>query len=131
MTNPPDDFDELLRRAARGYNEPGEVPRDRMWAEIRAGRAQRTPFVHQSWFGARRSWYVPAAAAAVLVLGIAIGRLYERQTVTHHPIAVAPMLTGAIAKLPEANKRPIATSPDAIQAFTGTIGAVSPPFERT
>src|SRR5581483_36047 len=46
------------------------------------------------------------------------------------PMAVAPMLTGAIARLPEANNRPMAYSPDAIQAFTGTIGVGRPPLTR-
>ena len=42
MTNhPSDDFDEILRQAARDYNTPGETPRERMWAEIRARRVQQ------------------------------------------------------------------------------------------
>ena len=75
MTNPTDDFDERLRRAASEYNRPGETPRDRMWAEIRAQRAVAPSAAptHR-----RRVWYMPVAIAAVLVLGIAIGRLYER-----------------------------------------------------
>src|SRR5438270_367456 len=47
------------------------------------------------------------------------------------PIADAPMLTGAIARLPEANNKPTAKSPDAIQALTGATGAVRPPLTRT
>src|SRR5690242_8836761 len=47
------------------------------------------------------------------------------------PMAVAPMLTGAIARLPEANNKPTAKLPDAIQAFTGTTGTVRPPLART
>jgi hypothetical protein len=76
MTKHSDDLDDLLRRAASDYNRPGEVPRDRMWAEIRARRAQSrqvTP-LHSR----RRLWYASAAAAAVLVLGFAIGRGYEQ-----------------------------------------------------
>src|SRR6516164_9368113 len=47
------------------------------------------------------------------------------------PMADAPMLTGAIARLPEANNKPMAKSPDAIQAFTGVTGIVRPPPTRT
>src|SRR5260221_10205766 len=49
----------------------------------------------------------------------------------NNPIADAPMLTGAIAKLPEANNKPRALSPTAIQAFTGVIGTVRPALKRT
>src|SRR5207302_11155412 len=48
-----------------------------------------------------------------------------------NPIADAPMHTGAIARLPEANNKPTAKSPDAIQALTGATGAVRPPLTRT
>lgn len=90
MTNHPhDDFDELLRNAAREYNTPNETPRERMWAEIRARRAQQPVTLAPT--PRRRSWYVPAAAAAVLLLGIAIGRLYERlSTGGPRTVAVQP-----------------------------------------
>src|SRR5437660_10800384 len=48
-----------------------------------------------------------------------------------NPIANPPMLTGAIARLPRANNRPTAHSPEAIQAFTGINGTVRPPLTRT
>jgi hypothetical protein len=70
-------FDERLGKAARQYNEPPETPREAMWSRILAGRAQRRvtrvprPIAVWRW---PRMW-VPAAAAAVLLIGIAIGRL--------------------------------------------------------
>ncbi|HEY2377136.1 MAG TPA: hypothetical protein VGH98_14265 [Gemmatimonadaceae bacterium] len=76
--HPSDDFDEMLRSAAQDYNRPGETPRERMWTEIRAARARRATAVAPS-IGPRRLWVIPFAAAAMLVIGIAIGRLYERR----------------------------------------------------
>lgn len=66
-----DRLDELLRAAARDYHLPPEPPREAMWAAIQAQRR---------WY--RRPWARPprplvwiAAAAAVLVLGVGIGRI--------------------------------------------------------
>ena len=38
-----DDLDEMLRAAARDYNRPSDVPRERMWDAIRAARASARP----------------------------------------------------------------------------------------
>jgi hypothetical protein len=74
-----DKMNELLAQAARDYNEPGLVPRDEMWARIRAERAARAeatkaPVVKRRW-----QWMSAAAAAAIiLTVGIVIGRRLER-----------------------------------------------------
>jgi hypothetical protein len=66
-----DQLDESLRAAAREYNAPPETPRDAMWRAIEAQR--RVDRVRRP---ASRRW-VPwaAAAAALLALGVGIGRL--------------------------------------------------------
>jgi hypothetical protein len=66
-----DQLDESLRAAARAYHTPPETPREAMWraieAERRVDRARRP---------APRRWMPWAmAAAAVLALGVGIGRL--------------------------------------------------------
>jgi hypothetical protein len=68
MTDDLDRFDERLREAARNYHTPPPTPRDEMWAEIAARRDERRRRVARPWM----RWGM--AAAAVLVLGIAIGR---------------------------------------------------------
>lgn len=70
MTEQQDRFPEFLRQAARWYHQPPTTPGDAMWAGIaeqRRGRAAEA--------AARGRWLRWASGiAAVLVLGIAIGR---------------------------------------------------------
>jgi hypothetical protein len=66
-----DQLDDRLREAARSYNAPPETPREEMWERIQAGR-RREPRVLQ--IRPRRVLWA-AAAAAVLALGIGIGRI--------------------------------------------------------
>lgn len=75
--HPTDEFDELLRSAARDYNRPGETPRERMWTEIRAARARHATVSSRS-LKKRHFWLLPLAAAAVLLIGIGIGRMTNR-----------------------------------------------------
>jgi len=87
-----DQMDELLIQAARDYNLPGAAPREAMWSAIAAARrgstVRRAP---------RRVWMWPSvgiAAAALLAVGIGIGRRLERQpsavTVATTPSVVPP-----------------------------------------
>jgi len=74
----------------RGVNKPPEVPRDRMWQAIDAARKESRQVVTAPEFQrtggtTSRWWRVAATMAAVLVLGVAIGRM----TVTPDtPVAV-------------------------------------------
>jgi hypothetical protein len=67
-----DPLDESLRAAAREYHRPPDAPREAMWREIE--RARRLDRARRP--GPRR--WIPwgAAAAAVLALGIGIGRMW-------------------------------------------------------
>jgi hypothetical protein len=66
MTN--DRFEERLRDAAKDYHTPPVTPRDEMWAAIAARRGEHRTRVVRPWM----RWGV--GIAAILVLGIAIGR---------------------------------------------------------
>ena len=71
--------DKEISEMAQQHNQPPEVPRDRMWAKIDAARTERRGLL-QPDFSARRSpafriMRLTAAVAAVLILGIFIGRL--------------------------------------------------------
>ncbi len=69
-----DRMDDLIRDLARDYNRPDAPPREEMWARVSAGR-HRPAAVPRRW----SRWMASvAAAAAVLVVGIAIGRMMER-----------------------------------------------------
>ncbi len=69
-----DRFEDFVRRAAQDYHRPSDIPREQMWARIVAERAERKverarrPSAGQRW----ARWGL--AAAAVLALGIGIGR---------------------------------------------------------
>src|SRR3989442_13320963 len=67
-----DRLGERLEQAARDYPRPPATPREELWARIQAERARRRAaprvLVLQPWL----RWGL--AAAAVLLLGVAIGR---------------------------------------------------------
>jgi hypothetical protein len=72
MTDDP--FDDLLRDAARSYNQPPETPRELMWTRIESARAAGAAPV-AIHIGRTRWLRTAAGIAAVLLAGIVIGRL--------------------------------------------------------
>ena len=68
------DFDDLLKDAARSYNEPPSTPRDKMWDAISRARTEASLRPTFRW-GPRRLAAYAAGIAAVLMAGIAIGRI--------------------------------------------------------
>ena len=69
-----DEFDDLLRDAASTYNTPPTAPREAMWDAITAARSSVSVVPIPSARPAARWLAGSIAAAAVLLLGIAIGR---------------------------------------------------------
>jgi hypothetical protein len=75
-----DRMDEIIRDAARDYNRPGTVPREEMWERLQ--RARQAPRAAVAPRAPRRDWiWRGAGIAAVLVIGIGIGRLVEQKRI--------------------------------------------------
>lgn len=87
-----DDLDERLKQAAAEYHQPPETPREAMWQAIHRGRQDERPPAPSRVLAFPRRW-VPwaAAAAAVLAIGIGIGRLSVPRSSTGAPTAVSTL----------------------------------------
>lgn len=89
-----DRFDEFLRDAAsQGYNAPPPAPRAEMWERIRAERARPVAVTPLK----RPTVRVLLALAAILILGVAIGRFTAPSVV---PTAVPGTVTAASGNTP-------------------------------
>jgi len=66
-------FEQWLRDAAKSYHSPLPTPREEMWQRIEAARRHKQVIAIRPWM----RWAL--AAAALLVLGIGIGRLSVRE----------------------------------------------------
>jgi hypothetical protein len=90
-----DRFDDLLDDSARDYNQPPETPREEMWQRIVAERQAKSkavlPFRRPN---AVRTFRFAAGIAAVLAIGVGLGRL----TVEKPPVAVAPTPAPTLAE---------------------------------
>jgi hypothetical protein len=94
-----DELEPALRDAARAYHQPPEPPREAMWQAIQAERRverARRPAVRR-W----TPWAV--AAAAILALGVGIGRwsspVTRVATVTPAPTTAAPRVNETAYRL--------------------------------
>ena len=100
-----DRLDDLLRDAARDYNEPPETPREEMWERIMAEKAEKAekPEVETGVIPFRpRRHFRPltwaAGIAALLALGVGLGRLsVERPGLT--PAAVPAPVSAAAPRV--------------------------------
>ncbi|MEP6621979.1 MAG: hypothetical protein ABJE47_21835 [bacterium] len=76
-TRSDDNFEDFLKREAKGYAAPSVPPADAMWAAIEADVAKAITPVRR--IQPRRVWLaVGAAMAATLVIGVSVGRWAER-----------------------------------------------------
>ncbi len=82
-----DRFEDRLREAARDYHRPPETPREEMWAAIEAERRRRQAVPRVVIL--RPAWRWGLGMAAVLLVGIAIGR-WMRPTPGTPPLSASP-----------------------------------------
>lgn len=80
-----DRFEEFVRRVAPEYHRPPETPRDRIWERIVAERRKRRQGRQRQQAPRWVRWGL--AAAAVLAVGIAIGRFTAIQPPGSPPLA--------------------------------------------
>ncbi len=104
-----DSLDETVRDAAQSYHEPPEPPREAMWSAIERARAEGRVSPPIPLRSAPRWVAAFASMAAVLVIGIAIGRMSGSA-------GVKPATSAASA-------RPAASPSDA--ALPGALSAVT------
>ncbi len=113
-----DQMDHMLIEGARDYNAPGDLPREEIWARIQAARHGRGGASATQLHPARRLWVwssVGVAAAAILAVGVVIGRRMER------PAAPVQVATKPASKRPPLDSSPV--RPDARVAATNTDSA--------
>lgn len=76
-------FEHWLKESVKSYHSPLPTPREEMWKRIESARSQRRVVALRPWL----RWAV--AAAAVLVVGIGIGRWSVQQRAAGTPSVVA------------------------------------------
>ena len=118
------EMDDQMRRLAHSYNEPPVPPRDEMWAQIERARA-RPSIVTGT--GRRMYWFrMGAGIAAVLVVGIGIGRL-SRQSgpAASSSLAATYTPTGSIAALAGNGNQQVSTASQPAATLTAAESATS------
>ena len=131
-----DEMEKALADAVRDYNAPGAVPRNEMWAAIQAARSAKAA----DWRSARivpphrRRWLaVGAVAAALLLVGVAIGRRTVRPS-GDQPIVAA---VASVATQPTPTPPTVAAgvssprAPSATDSTTQMIGNLRQLTRRT
>jgi len=107
---PDERIGELLQRHRSLYHEPPATPRDEMWARIEAARGGANEGRGRVISLAPRRWWLGTlAVAAVLALGIALGRISMRDEAERKGQAGPPVAESPAPREPETGTaRPIA-----------------------
>ena len=112
----PDDpaFDAWIERAAPMLNVPPATPTADMWSAIQAKQQQPATVLPMR---RAKQWYVPAAIAAALLLGVAIDRAFVRTPdgIATPQVAVAPAAGTSPAAAPQTPDAATAPSPNAVR----------------
>jgi hypothetical protein len=117
------ELDERLLRAAKAHNEPPETPREAMWEAIQRQRRPPTEVrrLPRRWTG--RPWLpLAAAAAAILAVGIGIGRVTS--VTTPATVAAGPKAqpAGSEAAYRLATTEHLGQSEEFLTLFRSTVG---------
>jgi hypothetical protein len=100
---------ELVRRHADHYHDPPPTPREAIWARIEAERGTSGTVLPLTR-GPRPGWWLGALAmAAVLAIGIALGRISMRDEAERRGAAGPPV---ASREVPAAGQAPEAREPE-------------------
>lgn len=125
------EMDDQMRRLAHSYNEPPVPPRDEMWAQIERARAR--PSI-MTGTGRRMYWLrMGAGIAAVLVVGIGIGRLSRQpgpaasssRTASVSSLAATNTPAGGIAALAGNGNEQVSTASQPAAKLTAAESATS------
>jgi hypothetical protein len=100
---------ELLRHHAGLYHDPPPTPREALWGRIEAerGKSDGAGGARVIPLASRRWWLGTLAVAAVLALGIALGRISMREETDRQGVAGPPVATreAPAAREPETGAR--------------------------
>ena len=118
MTSDP--FEDRLREAAEAYHPPPEPPREEMWRAI-----QRRRGVIRTRRRTRWTPWVPLAAAALLALGVGIGRVSSGGPALAPPTRASAAERGSAAyRL--ATLEHLGQSEEFLTLFRRSLGAADP-----
>jgi len=100
------DLEKLVGLMKENHNQPGEIPRDRMWLKIEQARSQSDD-TNNKIAGSISPWWrnkvtqLAAAAAAVLVIGFFLGRMSQFDNGEFSPAADRQVAQTQVPVLPE------------------------------